>query len=249
MDAAKAIAAGAPDAPIVAVPTTAGTGSETNGFGVIDDHAAGRKRYVGNASTLPRFAVLDPVLTLSAPATVTAACGIDVLAHAVESLQARSGNAYSAALALEAVRVVCAHLPGVVADGADLEGRSALLLAAHLAGLAFATTGLGTAHALGHALSARYGTPHGVALSAVLPLVVELNRGERADATDRIAVAAGVRGGAAAVPEAIGGARGAHPRTPPARSARCRRRRPRRRRRRGTRGRGRAQRPPRALSA
>jgi alcohol dehydrogenase class IV len=182
----------APAGPLIAVPTTAGTGTETNGFAVIDDHAARRKRYVGHPSALPRFAVLDPALSMSAPPLVTAACGIDVLAHAIESLQARTGNAYSAALGLEAVRLVVAHLPAVVADPGDRAGRSAMLLAAHLAGLAFATTGLGTAHAIGHALSARYGTPHGVALAAVLPLVLRLNAPERADATARIAAAAGV---------------------------------------------------------
>ena len=96
----------APAGPLIAVPTTAGTGTETNGFAVIDDHAARRKRYVGHPSALPRFAVLDPALSMSAPPLVTAACGIDVLAHAIESLQARTGNAYSAALGLEAVRLV-----------------------------------------------------------------------------------------------------------------------------------------------
>lgn len=182
----------APAGPLIAVPTTAGTGTETNGFAVIDDHAARRKRYVGHPSALPRFAVLDPALTITAPPWVTAACGIDVLAHAIESLQARTGNAYSAGLGLEAVRLVVAHLPAVVVDPGDRGGRSAMLLAAHLAGLAFATTGLGIAHAIGHALSAHYGTAHGVALAAVLPMVVRLNAGERRDATARIAEAVGV---------------------------------------------------------
>ena len=179
IDAAKAIAfsagEGRPPAPIVAVPTTAGTGTETNGFGVIEDPALRRKLYLGDASTTPRHAILDPALTITVPPHVTAACGIDVLAHAIESVQARTGNAYSAALALEAARLVAAHLPRAVADGADIGARSALLLAAHLAGLAFSTTGLGTAHAIGHALSARYGVPHGVALAAALPLVTAEN--------------------------------------------------------------------------
>ena len=127
----------------MAIPTTAGTGAETNGFGVIEDHVARRKRYMGDASTAPRHAILDPALTVTAPAHVTAACGIDVLAHAIESLQARAGNAYSAALALEAARLVARHLPRAVAEDGDTQARSAMLLAAHLAGLAFSTTGLG----------------------------------------------------------------------------------------------------------
>jgi alcohol dehydrogenase class IV len=203
IDAAKgvALAAGAP--PIVAVPTTGGTGAETNGFGVIEDPAAGRKVYVGDATTTPRCAVLDPGLALSAPPQVTAACGVDALAHAIESLQARTANPYAAALALEAVRLITTHLPRAVRDGQDAEARAAMLLAAHLAALAFATTGLGTAHAIGHALSARHGTVHGVALAAVLPAVVRLNALERPEASARITVAAGWAGGAAGLSGAV----------------------------------------------
>lgn len=198
IDAAKAIGIRAwapePSPPVVAVPTTAGTGAETNAFGVIDDPVAGRKRYVGHPSALPSFAVLDPLLGVSAPPLVTAACGIDVLAHAVESAQARVGNPYAAGLAGEAARIVFATLPAVVADGTDPDARAAMLMAAHLAGLAFATTGLGTAHAVGHALSARHGLSHGIALAAVLPEVVRLNAGERPLETARLAHAAGLEG-------------------------------------------------------
>ncbi len=220
MDAAKAIALHAvndrplealdhrarglvPADPLIGGPTTAGTGSETNAFGVIDDPIARRKRYIGDSSALPRFALLDPNLSVTAPPRVTAACGIDVLAHAMESVQARECNVYSAALGLEAIRLVVTHLPAVVVDGRDVAGRSAMLLAAHLAGLAFATTGLGTAHAIGHALSARYGTAHGIALAAVLPLVVGFNARERVAETARIAEAAGVTGGAGGVQQAV----------------------------------------------
>jgi alcohol dehydrogenase class IV len=204
IDAAKAVALDAGGAPIFAVPTTAGTGAETNGFGVIEDRAARRKVYPGDASTMPRYAVLDPELTVTAPAHVTAACGLDALAHAIESLQAATGNAYAAGLALEAVGMIATHLPRAVDDGHDLEARSGMLLAAHLAALAFGTTGLGTAHAVGHALSARYGTPHGVALASVLPHVVRLNGPERPDAAARIARAAGWAG-ASTLPEAVAG--------------------------------------------
>ncbi len=178
-----------PAGPLIAVPTIAGTGAETNGFGVIDDPVAQRKRYLGHASTSPRYAVLDPTLAATAPSHVTAACGVEVLAHAVESMQARAGNACSVSIALEAARVVFAHLPRVVADGGDLEARACMLAAAHLAGLAYATAGLGTAHALGHALAARYDLAHGVALAAVLELVAGRNRDERDPETARLAVA------------------------------------------------------------
>ena len=208
IDAAKAIALGAkrgaiPPAPIVAVPTLAGAGAEANGYAAIHDPMAGHPRYVGGAATTPRFALLDPALTLSAPARMTAAGGIDVLAHAIESLQARTGNAYSAALALEAVQIVMTRLPAVVADPGDVDARSAMLMASHLAALASATTGLGTAHAIAHALSARHGVAHGAALAAVLPLVTRMNTAERPEQTERIALAAGVAGGASALPAAI----------------------------------------------
>jgi alcohol dehydrogenase class IV len=198
IDAAKAIGLTASDPgpcpPLIAVPTTAGTGTETNGFGVIDDPAAGCKRYVGHLSATPRYAVLDPLLTVSAPPHVTAACGIDVLAHAIESAQARTANPYGAALACEAARLVFTSLPIVMRDPADVASRASMLLAAHLAGLAFATTGLGTAHAIGHALSARHGAAHGDALAAVLPLVVRFNAAERPAATARLATAVGCTG-------------------------------------------------------
>jgi alcohol dehydrogenase len=192
----------APPRALVAVPTTAGTGSEVNAFGVIGDSARARKLYVGHPLGLARFAVLDPALTVTVPPGATAACGVDVLAHAVESLQARRPNPYATALALEAARLVVAHLPTAVHAGEDLHARGQMLLAAHLAALAFATTGLGCAHALGHALSARHGIAHGVALAALLPAVARRNLPHRRAQTARLAEALGLDG-ADAVPAAI----------------------------------------------
>src|SRR5947209_9596797 len=132
--------------PIVAVPTTAGTGAETNGFGVIDDHVTGRKFYVGHSSTLPRAVILDPDLTLGLPPPQTAASGMDVLTHALESLSSLRNNPYSEAINMQVVGMVFRYLPRATANGGDLEARSQLLLAAHMAGVAFSTTGLGMAH-------------------------------------------------------------------------------------------------------
>jgi alcohol dehydrogenase class IV len=164
-----------PGLPIIALPTTAGTGSETNPWGVIDDPAAGRKFYIGHASVQPRFVILDPELTLSLPALPAAAAGMDALAHALESLSSVRSNPYAAALNREVVRMIARALPAVIADGSDVTARGEMLLAAHLAGLAFATTGLGMAHAVAHALSARIGAGHGVALSILLPHVLAFN--------------------------------------------------------------------------
>jgi alcohol dehydrogenase len=165
-----------PGVPLIAVPTTAGTGAETNAFGVITDLTTGRKGYLGDESVRPRVAVLDPLLTVGLPPGVTAATGIDALTHALESLMSVNANPYAEGLALGVVRTIARWLPVAVADGADLEGRSQLLLAAHLAGLAMGSgTGLGLAHAVGHPLGARLGAAHGVALAAVLPAVLRYN--------------------------------------------------------------------------
>jgi alcohol dehydrogenase class IV len=161
--------------PVIALPTTAGTGSETNPWGVIDDPAVGRKFYIGHASVQPRFVILDPELTLSLPPRATAAAGMDALAHALESLSSIRRNPYADALNREVVRMVARSLPATLADGGNVIARGDMLIAAHLAGLAFATTGLGVAHALAHSLSARIGAAHGVALSVLLPHVLAFN--------------------------------------------------------------------------
>lgn len=162
--------------PIVAVPTTAGTGAETNAFGVVTDEATRRKFYVGHASTMPVAAVLDPELTFGLPAATTAATGMDALTHAIESYLSVRANPWSAALALQVVRMVSQYLPRAWADGSDFEARGQMLLAAHMAGLAMATTGLGACHAIGHSLGGRFDVPHGVALTLVLPSVLSFTR-------------------------------------------------------------------------
>jgi alcohol dehydrogenase len=164
-----------PALPLVAVPTTAGTGTETNPFGVITDPATRRKFYVGAATALPVAAILDPELTASLPPRGTAATGMDALVHALESCMSRRANPWAEGIALQAVRMIAAHLPRAVADGSDLEARSQMLLASHLAGVAMASTGLGICHAIGHALGGRYDIAHGVALTMVLPGVLRFN--------------------------------------------------------------------------
>ena len=161
--------------PLVAVPTTAGTGAETNAFGVVTDVRAGRKFYVGHASTLPAAAILDPDLTLGLPPAATAATGMDALTHALESYLSRRANPWADGIALQVMRMVSAYLPRAHGDGADREARSQMLLAAHLAGAAMASTGLGVCHAIGHSLGSRFGIAHGAALSLVLPQVLRFN--------------------------------------------------------------------------
>jgi alcohol dehydrogenase len=161
--------------PIVAVPTTAGTGAETNAFGVVTDPGTHRKFYVGHESTMPAAAILDPELTLGLPSAATAATGFDALTHAVESYLSVRANPWADGIALQVIKMIAGHLPRACADGADLEARSQMLLAAHMAGIGMATTGLGLVHAIGHALGGRYDIAHGVTLAMVLPQVLRFS--------------------------------------------------------------------------
>ncbi len=164
-----------PALPIVAVPTTAGTGAETNSFGMVTDPVAHRKFYVGHASAMPAAAILDPALTVGLSPAVTAATGLEALTHALESYLSVRPNPWSDGIALQAIRMIAASLPRACADGEDLAARSQLLLAAHMAGVATANTGLGLCHAIGHSLGGRWNIAHGVALAMLLPDVLRFN--------------------------------------------------------------------------
>jgi alcohol dehydrogenase len=211
MDSAKVIALHAPNAdhravmslgyhddtvspgvPVIAVPTTAGTGAETNTYGVITDEAAGRKGYVGHESVLPRLAILDPELTLGLPPAVTAASGVDAMTHSLESLLSKNPNPFAEAVALGVIRTVGEWLPRAVADGSDLEARSRMLLAAHYAGVGQQSgTGVGAVHAIGHAIGTRAHLAHGTALATVMPEVFETYLGTRDRELALVAVALG----------------------------------------------------------
>jgi alcohol dehydrogenase len=178
--------------PIVAVPTTAGTGAETNAFAVVTDPGARRKFYVGHASSMPAAAVLDPVLTVGLPPEVTAATGLDALTHALECYLSRQPNPWSDGIALQVIRMVATSLPRAWADGTDLTARSQMLLAGHMAGVAMAGTGLGLCHAIGNSLGGRWNIAHGMALSTVLPDVLRFNLPVRALRLADVAFALGV---------------------------------------------------------
>ena len=163
----------APGRPIVAIPTTAGTGSEAHPFSVITHEEIGRKDYIGHRSLLPVTTILDPALTVGLPPGVTAATGVDAMTHSLESLLSRNGNPFAESMALGVIRTVHEWLPRAIADGSDLEARSRMLMASHLAGVGQASgTGVGLVHALGHALGTRGRLAHGTALAVVLPEVL-----------------------------------------------------------------------------
>ena len=165
-----------PGLPVVAIPTTAGTGSETNYFGVITDPVNERKFYIGHPSVRPRASILDPLLTLGLPSGATAATGMDALVHALEALMSLSANSYADGVSLQVIRMVNRWLPVSLADGSNLEARSQMLLASHMAGRAFSSgTGLGLCHGLAHSISGRTHAVHGVALTVTLPHVLRFN--------------------------------------------------------------------------
>jgi alcohol dehydrogenase len=161
--------------PMIAVPTTAGTGSEAQSYALISDSRSHDKMACGDPRAAFRVAVLDPELTLSLPREVTAATGYDALSHAVESHVTTKRNALSTAFAREAFILLDGHFERVLDSPSDLPARAAMMLGAHLAGLAIEASMLGATHACANPLSARYGTVHGVAIALMLPHVVRWN--------------------------------------------------------------------------
>ncbi len=183
----------APGLPVIAVPTTAGTGAEAHSFGVITDEAVGRKGYIGHPSLLPRATILDPGLTIGLPPATTAATGIDAMTHSLESLLSANPNPFAEAVALGVIRTVVTWLRRAVADGTDLEARSQMLMASHLAGVGQASgTGVGLVHALGHAIGTRGRLAHGTALAVVIPEVLAFYRGVRDRELAQVGIALGV---------------------------------------------------------
>ena len=161
--------------PSIAVPTTAGTGSETQSFAVITDSVSGIKMACGDPRAAFRVAILDVNLTLTQPAVLAALTGIDALSHAVESQVCTAATPASRTFSREAWRLLAANLPGIVIDGGTVAARSAVQFGASLAGLAIEHSMLGAAHALANPLTAAHHVTHGQAVGVMLPHVVRFN--------------------------------------------------------------------------
>ncbi len=161
--------------PLIAVPTTAGTGSEVQSFALISDALTHRKMACGDPSAAPRIALLDAELTLSMPPFVTACTGLDTLGHALESAVTKARTPRSAEYARAAFRVGFSALQRVLEAPSDVDARAAMLRAAALAGLAIEHSMLGAAHALANPLTAQLGVPHGLAVGLMVPHVVRFN--------------------------------------------------------------------------
>jgi len=178
--------------PFIAIPTTAGTGSEVTIAAVIRDEAQGLKLEFNSPFMMPDLAILDPELTVSLPPGLTAATGMDALTHAIESVISTGSQPLSDALAIGAIKLIAANLRQAVAHGDDLEARGNMLLAANMAGIAFSNALLGIVHAMAHPCGGRYGVPHGIANSILLPYGMEYNLPACADRLAEVAAALGV---------------------------------------------------------
>ena len=164
-----------PILPLIAVPTTAGTGSEVTIFAVMSDPEKQEKFTISGALIAPAVAVLDPLLTLKLPPSVTAFTGMDALTHAIEAFTSSIAQPATDALALSAIKLILKHLPVAVGRGDNIMARDGMLQASLLAGIAFNNAFLGLAHAIASPLGGHFHVPHGLANAVMLPYVMEYN--------------------------------------------------------------------------
>ena len=163
-------------APVIAVNTTAGTGSECTRAYVVTDEDTKSKMLMVDTNCLAHLALDDPMLMVGMPPSLTAATGIDALTHAIESYICNIHTPYTDALALEAIRLVSKALRRAVRDGSDMDARTDMCWAEYMAGLSFSNAGLGLVHGIAHQLGGFYNIPHGLANAIMLPRVLEYNR-------------------------------------------------------------------------
>ncbi len=181
-------------APVVAIPTTAGTGSEVGRAGVVIDEQTHRKVIIFHPAMLPREVICDPELTVGLPRVLTVGTGIDALSHSLEAICAPGLHPMSHGIGIEGCRLVMTHLPRVVADPSDLDSRGQMLVAAAMGAVAF-QKGLGGMHALSHPIGARFDTHHGMTNAVVMPYVLVANRDAITPTIDRLAAYLDISGG------------------------------------------------------
>ena len=161
--------------PLVAIPTTAGTGSEVTAFSVITDHSRDYKLTVFSYKLIPAYAILDPELVATAPASVAAACGIDAMIHALEAYLSTAASPFSDSMAEKALELIGKNIRRYVAKRTDEEVAFAMLTGSLFAGIAFSWARLGNVHAMSHPVSAMFHVPHGVANAILLPVIADYN--------------------------------------------------------------------------
>jgi alcohol dehydrogenase class IV len=178
---------------VVAIPTTAGTGSEVTQFSVVTDSERKFKAGIASPLLIPRLAIVDPSLMASMPSHLAAATGMDALTHAIEAFVSRNAQPFSDALSLHAIRLIGNYLRPSVANGANEEARSQMAIASTLAGMAFSNAGVGLVHAMSHPLGGHFDIPHGVANAILLPHVMGFNLLARPEKFAQVAEALGAK--------------------------------------------------------
>jgi alcohol dehydrogenase class IV len=180
--------------PIVAVPTTAGTGSEVGRAGLITNSALHEKKIIFHPKMLPSVVICDPELTVGMPKFITAGTGLDAFAHCVEAYSSPHYHPMSQGIALEGMRLVKEYLPRAYADGGDIEARAHMMSAAAMGATAF-QKGLGAIHAISHPVGAVHNTHHGTTNAVCMPEVLKFNRPAIEDRFDMVAAYLGIKGG------------------------------------------------------
>ena len=181
-------------APIIAVPTTAGTGSEVGRAGVLTNSATHKKKIIFHPKLMPVVTICDPALTVGMPRFITAGTGMDALAHCLEAYCSPFYHPMSQGIALEGMRLVFENLPKVYDDPNDLDARAHMMSAAAMGAVAF-QKGLGAIHSLSHPIGAVYNTHHGTTNAVVMPMVLDFNRPAIEERIDRAAAYLGIAGG------------------------------------------------------
>jgi alcohol dehydrogenase len=161
--------------PFIAVPTTAGTGSEVTVFAVITDSQTHEKLILFSPYLLPTIAILDPQITVSLPQNQTVFTGLDALTHAIEAYTTRVSNPVSDGIAMHSIELIGKYIETVYENGNDIEARSGMLLGSHMAGIAFSNSDLGSAHTMGEVLASACNIPHGAAMAIFLPYVMDFS--------------------------------------------------------------------------
>lgn len=161
--------------PMIAIPTTAGTGSEVTSFAVITDHSRNYKFTISSVNLIPDYALLDASLLTSTPVSVAAASGIDAFIHAEESYVSKKASPFTEVMSEKAMELIGANIRAFVADRSNLAAAEAMLLGSLFAGVAFSWANLGNVHAMSHPVSAYFNLAHGVSNAILLPVIVEYN--------------------------------------------------------------------------
>jgi alcohol dehydrogenase class IV len=181
-------------APIIAVPTTAGTGSEVGRAGVLTNSDTHKKKIIFHPALMPKVTICDPALTVGMPKFITAGTGMDALAHCLEAYCSPFYHPMSQGIALEGMRLVFENLPKAYAEPGNLEARAHMMSAAAMGAVAF-QKGLGAIHSLSHPIGAVYNTHHGTTNAVVMPMVLDFNRKAVKDRLAAAAAYCGIKGG------------------------------------------------------